>query len=497
MTKRLLVGSATILVLIASQAMAMDKVRVAIAGGHEEVRAFAEQELVYMSLSELAEVLGGDLTWETVGHRVVYKDAGFKFEFLLDSPFFLLNDTAYNMIYPAVLRDGQLFVAAATMVPFLDRVNEQQLTWEPSARTIRAEAEYFDVTDISVQPKANGLLIEVYLTKTKAYDIFVTEGDWLNISIRDAMINSHRVLSRRDARYMYQLKVHQIENRTGQISMRLKRKVTKWTHELKSNPTRIQIAIADVDFELDTTSQPVLGPDDKIDVVVIDPGHGGEDYGAVGPGGTREKDVALDIAKKLARMIRKDKQVKVIMTRDRDKTVTLEERAKIANDAGTDLFVSIHANASPKKHHRGWNVFFLAPALNDSARSVEQLENSYFLRESYTGTVAEPDTDEQYLDPVVSILNEMIMTEFQSESYDFAQMVDREFRRRLDAPARGIDQAGFFVLNKVFTPSVLIESAFISNQQEERKLRGNDYQENVAKRLYEAIKRFKAKYESD
>ncbi|RME23161.1 MAG: N-acetylmuramoyl-L-alanine amidase, partial [Candidatus Zixiibacteriota bacterium] len=284
---------------------------------------------------------------------------------------------------------------------------------------------------------------------------------------------------------------------TGQISIRLKRPLKKWSHKLVLNPPRIQISIADPGFKLaaNDTAQ-VIGPDKKIDVIVIDPGHGGDDYGAIGPRGTREKDVVLRIAKELARIIRKDKQFKVIMTRDRDKTVSLEQRAAIANKAGADLFISIHANASPKHRVRGWNVFFLAPAKNDSARAVAQLENSYFLRESANAFEAHMGSHEEDRDPVLNILNEMIMTEFQSESHDFAMMVDKELRRNLKIPARGVDQAGFYVLNKVFTPSVLIETAFISNRTEEKLLKSKKYQHKVAEAIYRAIKRFKAKYES-
>jgi N-acetylmuramoyl-L-alanine amidase len=239
-----------------------------------------------------------------------------------------------------------------------------------------------------------------------------------------------------------------------------------------------------------------VGPDDKIDVIVIDPGHGGSDYGAIGPNGAREKDIVLSIAKKLAKLIRKDKQFKVIMTRDRNKTVTLEERADVANQAGADLFISIHANATVKRHVRGWNVFFLAPAKNDSARAVAQFENSFFLREqsafaAHQSGHAEDDFD----DPILTILNEMIMTEFQTESHDFAMMVDREFRRSLKTRARGVDQAGFFMLNMVFTPSVLVEIGFISNKKDEKLLKSGRYQKAVAEAIYKAIKRFKAKYE--
>ncbi|MEA1981333.1 MAG: N-acetylmuramoyl-L-alanine amidase, partial [candidate division Zixibacteria bacterium] len=101
------------------------------------------------------------------------------------------------------------------------------------------------------------------------------------------------------------------------------------------------------------------------------------------------------------------------------------------------------------------------------------------------------------IDPILSILNEMIMTEFQSESHDLAMMIDREFRRNIKIPARGVDQAGFFVLNKVYTPSVLIESGFISNKEEEKLLKSKKYHKKIAKAIYKAIKRFKLKYESN
>jgi len=482
-----------LILLLSVTASGTDKIKVSIAGGYNEISAFWDGAVYFVSLSELAEIVGGRVGWETVGHTVLYQDAGFRFDFLLDSPFFTLNDTTYNMTYAAVLRDGQLFVPVSTLLPFLDRVTQQKLTWSRHERTIRVDSEYFNVNDLSIQSKANGLLIELFLSTALAYEIFVTEGNWVNISIRDGLINRNRILSRKDPRLMYELKVHQVENNTGQVSIRLRQKPEKWHHKIVHDPTRIQISITDVDFELDTSPVPSVGPDDKIDVIVVDAGHGGDDYGAIGPDGTREKDVVLDIAKRLAALIRKDKKFKVIMTRDRNETVSLEKRAEIANNAGADLFISIHANASPKSRVRGWNVFFLAPALNDSARAVQQLENSYFLRESNEA----PRSSDSFDDPILSILNEMIMTEFQAESNDFALMVDREFRRRLETPARGVDQAGFFVLNKVFTPSVLIESAFISNKAEEKLLKSKDYQEDVAKGIYEAIKRFKGKYEED
>ncbi len=494
-----------LLLILSSGALAAEKIKVAFAGGTRDISAFYQDRITYISFSELAEILGGILDWEVIGHQVVYTDGANRFDFMPGSPFFKLNETTYNMTFDAKLKDGCLYLPAETFIGFLNGAVPQSLSFRKDEKQLRIDSEYFNVTDLRIERKANGLLIELMLTGALPYEIFETEGNWLNISITGGRINQAQLASRKDSRYMYKLSTHQSAG-AGQVSMRLKGRIDRLHHKLAYNPPRIRISIADAGFALDTTSAPIVGPDDKVDVIVIDAGHGGSDYGAIGPSGTREKNISLAIARELAKLIRKDKQFKVVMTRDRDRTVTLDQRAAIANKAGADLFISIHANASVRKRARGWNVFFLAPARNDSARSVAQFENSFFLKErsalnahragSDESTDEEANTNSYGLDnPILSILNEMIMTEFQAESYDLAMMLSREFKRDLNIPARGVDQAGFFVLNKVFTPSVLVETGFISNKKEEKTLRSGKYQRRVAKSIYKAIKKFKAKYE--
>ncbi len=487
-----------LLTVLSVAAGAAANVTVYISGANRSINSFDDNETTFFSFSELADAIGGELDWGIIGHQVVYSEDNNRFVFIIGSPYFKRNDSLFNMTFPARYERGLLYLPATTFLHFLDQVTNQKISWDDDGKSIRVESEYFNVTDMSVSAKANGLLIEIYMTTSLAYDVFVTEGNWVNVSFRDGRINVPRIESRNDSRYMYSVKTHQ-EGSTGQISFRLKRKIDKWHYKTQNDPPRIQISIEDTGFELATEdTSPHIGPDDKVDVIVIDPGHGGAHYGAIGPGGTREKDVALDIAKELAKLIRKDKLLKVILTRDRDETVTLQQRADIANNASCDLFVSIHANSSLKRSVRGWNVFFLAQAKNDSARSVAQFENSAFFRDQVEA-VGDPDKEPDigFDDPVLNILNEMIMTEFQSESQDFAMMVEREMRRDTQIPSRGVDQAGFYVLNMVFAPSILVETGFISNPDEERLLRDRKFQRTTAEAIYAAIKRFKAKYESN
>ena len=360
--RRVIIGIIYICVALLAVTVNADKIKVVTGSGFENINALNEDGVHYLSLSELSEIIGGRVSWETVGHSVVYTEGVHRFRFMLDAPFMVLDDSTYNLTYSCKMDHGQLLVPVVTTLPYLDRVTPQKLTWSESEKSLRVDAEYFNVTDMTVQEKNNGLLIEIFLTKELSYEAFVSEGNWLNVSIRDGFVNNKRIASRRFPKYVYRHSVHQIENNTGQISLRLKRNIEKWHHRFVADPPRIQISIADVNFDPENVQTPTMGPDDKIDVICVDPGHGGEDYGAVGQKKTREKDVVLKIGRKLANLIRKDKRFKVVMTRDQDKYVSLEDRAKIANKAGADLFISIHANASPKKSVRGWNVFFLAPA---------------------------------------------------------------------------------------------------------------------------------------
>ena len=476
-----------------------ETIDVELSTGIEKISSFAEWNIVYLSFSELSQKLGGRIDWSTVGHTVRYSDDQHTIDFVVGSPYLKSELESSNLVYPVRLVKGQLYVPEMTFMPFLERLMPTTFAGirKNKGGKSRPLSGGYNVVDMEVSEKANGLLIELELSDKMAYDVFITEGNWINISIRDGKINAPRIKAQAGKKHFYEVKVHQVEG-TGQVSLWFKRPIKNWNHHLVKDPDRIQISIVDESFAMADSSSAAgekRNIDETIDVIVIDAGHGGSDYGAIGTKGTREKDVALGIARYLARLMRKEKKFKVVMTRDEDKTMTLENRADIANRAKGDLFISIHANANPKPSVRGWNVFFLAPAKNDSARATAQFENSVFLRE-----IAEPNgngeakPEADNADPVLGILNEMIMTEFQTESHEFALMCDKTIRKKVKIPARGIDQAGFFVLNKVYTPSVLVETGFISNPVEEKLLKSSDYQQSMAEAIYEAVKKFADTY---
>ena len=479
-----------ILLFIASTATQADEITVQISGGLEKIDAFEEFEIDYFSMSQLAEILGERITWDIVGVSAVFESEGHRTIFFIDSPYLRIDDTVKNLTYPVRTRQGALFVPSSIFMPMLNLMRPEQITWDENSERIRIDSEWYNITDLSLAAKANGLLIEIFVTEPKEYEIYISEGNWINLTVPDGTVNRRQILTRRNNKILRDLSVSQFEE-AAQISLRMRRPIGKFNHRFQTNPPRIQISI------IDTAAAPIVqnkvdkvGPDERIDKIIIDAGHGGSDYGAIGLKKTREKEIVLDIAKRLAKLVRKEKIFEVVLTREKDEYIPLEKRTRIANASSGDIYVSIHANASTKRSARGFQVFFLAPARNDAARAAAQLENAPFLAEMAN----QSGRDE---DDLSIILSDMIQTEFQTESADLAAMVDREFRSRLSkkTKARGIDQAGFIVLNGVFMPSILVEAAFLTNKQDEKLLKSKNYRQEIAEAIYAGLKRFKAKYE--
>jgi len=215
-------------------------------------------------------------------------------------------------------------------------------------------------------------------------------------------------------------------------------------------------------------------------LVVIDPGHGGRDPGAIGPNGLMEKEVALDISHRLADRIESEyEQIETHLTREEDVFVSLEDRTRIANELNADMFISIHANGHHSQYARGFEVFTLSGEASDpSAEELAETENSVLKYEGY-------DADE--LDDVAWILHQLRATVHTRDSQDLArQMVDL-MEDKLPVPNRGVKQAPLWVLKDAQMPAVLVEAGFLSNPQEERRLQSSDYQESVVEAIAKTV----------
>lgn len=220
---------------------------------------------------------------------------------------------------------------------------------------------------------------------------------------------------------------------------------------------------------------PVPSPRLKI---ALDAGHGGDDTGAKGSKGLLEKDAALSIVQELSASLGQA-GFDVVLVRSDDTFIPLWDRAKIANEAGADLFISIHLNAARARTAKGSEVYFLSLDRGDEdAASVVALENA--------GAGANPDADSV----VAGILEDMAQKAYLQDSERLAVAVQLQLNRLGGIKERGVKQAPFVVLRGAAMPAVLVESAFISNQKEEAKLKDKAFLKKLAATLTSGVRRY-------
>ncbi|TAK66375.1 MAG: N-acetylmuramoyl-L-alanine amidase [Betaproteobacteria bacterium] len=236
--------------------------------------------------------------------------------------------------------------------------------------------------------------------------------------------------------------------------------------------------------EADAKGKPVVA---RLMTIVVDAGHGGEDPGAKGRGGSREKHVTLTIARKLKSIIDAEPNMRAVLTRDGDYFIPLQARVQKARRVQADLFVSVHADAFIKPHARGSSVFALSErgATSTAAKWLAKRENDADL----IGGV-NLDLKDRYL---AMTLADLSLTAQISDSLKLGKAVLAELGGVNALHKHHVEQAGFAVLKAPDVPSILVETAFISNPDEERRLNDEGYQEKMAQAIFKGIKRYFAK----
>lgn len=218
----------------------------------------------------------------------------------------------------------------------------------------------------------------------------------------------------------------------------------------------------------------------KVTRIVIDPGHGGFDTGTIGPTGLEEKDLVLDVALRLQKLLETETDARVFMTRSTDKFIPLEERTAIANEKDADLFISIHANASRDHHVRGIETYFLNFTSDPDALNVAARENA---------------TSQESVHQLQDLIEKIALNNKIEESQELARDVQTSLYKRMARVShglhnRGVRKAPFVVLIGANMPSILAEISFLSNPHSEHLLRESSYREDIAKALFKGIEAY-------
>lgn len=435
--------------------------------------------------------------------RTYYSDQAKKAILYLDSqeikvtalnPFVIVNNQIFQMPIDTRFLNTEIFVPVKYFVPLLQKYALMDIRLDEINRQILVSLtpQKGRLTSIDVEPKSNGLLVKICgNAKIAQSDITARiRKDWVYLDIYKGRIDS-RLLKETDLRGpVKQIVPSQVSPNLAQISLKISQPVLDVKATLSEDARTIILSIRTKDKLSDDILQTLEKDRRKwqIDKIVIDPGHGGKDPGAVGPSGTYEKDVVLSIAKHLKKLLESRLKVEVLLTRNGDQFVRLNERTAMANRVGAKLFISIHANSNVNRKVRGSSTYILGPAKSEEAAEVARKENSVIqleaTRESY------PDfNNEQF------ILSSIAQSEFTRESEVLADILQKTVTEKTSLRNRGVKQAGYYVLIGASMPNILFETAFISNRTEEKKLKSSRFQKKLAEAIFISIKQFKEKYE--
>ena len=475
------------------------------------VGVFERQGIMYVSLSDLTDVLRLSAYENTVAQKLEISLPSVRLKVSGANPFVVLTGegrrTSVHQLPANILHAaGAFFVPLTSFLPILGSVLDAAITFDATAGVLRAIAapapRRYDFTSLVMEQKVNGMLVRIPAARPlKDLESWFSDDGWLYVTVADAKADVAAINRIRPIGLIRQIVAVQSPSAV-QLTFKLTGNVanTEIQRDERSNDLLISIRTpTNREKELLAKRQEEIqaGLDAqrerwKLDVIVLDAGHGGKDNGTTGITGVREKDITLGITLKLGKLITKNlKGVKVVYTRKDDRFVELHRRGQIANEAGGKLFVSIHANSMHRKPHprRGFEVYLLRPGRSEDAIEIAERENSVIeLEEGYEERY-ERLTQENF------ILVAMAQSAYVKSSELFADIAQQEMEKSLRVPNGGVRQAGFYVLVGASMPNVLVETAYLSNREDERYLRSQAGQQRIAGALFQAIKRYREKYE--
>ncbi len=452
------------------------------AAGDRPVTTVQMSGQTYFSAGDVLAALGGTLTPDSTGFRVTLNNTVAAFG--PDSRFGVVRDDLIEMPAPPVVVDGKPYVPWQFFHGFLKRAIDNEAAWDPAARVLAIRSAQHNV--VSVQASVTNVQdiskVVLALSGPAEYGIVRQPGAY-TIAFRTPI---HAPFAEQNVEDPY---VQKLAFAGNELRIQLSAPDVVGDAYKLENPFRIVI-----DFRKGAALAPgsvppsISRPIDQpgIRTIVIDPGHGGKEVGAIGPGGMMEKDVTLAVCRKLAVSLGAKLGARVVLTRDEDAVVSLDQRTAIANQYKADLFLSVHMNAAVVKGAHGSETYFLSlDASDELAKKAAEAENA-------VSAAAQPTSSSD----LKLILWDLAQQEYLNESSKFASAIQEEMNRATGVQNRGVKQAPFKVLVGATMPAALVEVAFITNPEEEAKLKKDDFQNMVVDAITRAVQRYKMDYET-
>ncbi len=451
------------------------------------------KNICYVSVNDFANLINARTYFNEQNKKIVLYLDDKIFKITAFNPFILVDQQTYQIPTDTIYQNQEIYVPLNYFIEVVNKIVHNRIIynkWNNQLEIITSSDT--NINTVDVEEKINGTLIKIDTsTDFSESDLSLRSGHgWIYVDLYGGKVDSSSLYSEYNRGLIAEVVPSQISEELAQIGFRLRDEVIE-KQLILQNPQEILVSVKtkkDVSREITKTLEREKRKW-RIDRIVIDPGHGGKDPGAIGKYGTKEKDVVLGIARYLKEMIEEELNIEVLMTREDDRFLELDQRTEFANRNQAKLFISIHANSNRNRRIRGVSTYFLGPENTEEAREVANLENSVIRLEN--GSKYADLSQENF------IISAMAQNIYNAESQDLADMVQREISRECDLQDLGVRQAGFYVLWGASMPNILIETAFISNPNEEKLLRGGSFQKKQAIAIFQSIKKFKNRYESE
>ncbi|HEX9982946.1 MAG TPA: N-acetylmuramoyl-L-alanine amidase [Thermoanaerobaculia bacterium] len=438
----------------------------------------------FFAAGDVVSALGGQLTPESTGFKVAL--GGAVAAFGTDSRYGVVGEDLIEMPVPPQVIDGKPFVPWQFFQGLLRKSSSLDVTWDATTKVLSARP--LELSAVSVQASLANVqgISKIVLTMSGPVEYTIVKEPGAYAVRFKSTIRAPFGEQTYEDPYVQKLSFSADALRIQLTAA----DVVADAYQLEE-PFRIVLDMRKAAAPIPgaTTPLPGIKPVEQpgIRTIVIDPGHGGKEVGAVGSGGLYEKDATLALCRKLAASLQSATGARVVMTRDDDSLVSLDQRTAIANQYGADLFLSVHLNAAVVKGAKGAETYFLSLEASDElARKAAETENTAAAQHA----TADPSAD------LKLILWDLAQQEYLQESSRFASTIQEELNTVTGVANRGVKQAPFKVLVGATMPAALVEVAFISNPEEEAKIQTDEFQKTMIDAITRAVQRYKTEYET-
>ncbi len=443
---------------------------------------FSDNDNIYLKTTDFSAILNGKLVYNEREDKYVIKYNNKKLGVFPESPFISVNGEVRKLRNNVLRDDTECLIPLISNIDVISKLINKRIIYDSKNNVLKIFDSLYDIIGLKLENAKNSTIISFDLAPIIKYK-YKMKGRYFNVYFYTKSINSS-ILSKKFSNSLISSSSIKKWKKGIYLSFKLKSQTYVDDVIYSEESGILQFIMRSSKYVKKEAS---VGKGEII--IVIDPGHGGKDSGAVGPGGTKEKDIVLKISKILRNDLSKYKNFKIYLTRYDDRFVSLRERTEFALKKKAALFISIHCNAAlnrKSKHARGFETYFLSLSRTSWERAVASRENASILYET--------ERDKTHYNTVDYILSDMAQNQSLIESSKLAEYIQNSLANSLNLKDRGVHQAGFYVLRLNYMPAVLVEAAFISNTNEEKLLKQPWFRKKVSKSICKGIVDFVSGY---